>query len=751
MKTIKFLTFIFLVITPSFIFAGEAENSANAVITLLDWIFDIWSMLIWLFSILAWALITPEFITWEVFGMDQVMRNIWVLVSNIVYLIFGMIIVFVAFMNIISMEWENYNLKTALPKIIIWVLIVPFSFFIVQFVISVSSILSASIMQLPQTSFWVETWPIQSKEICTSHEIVYTWWTESSWFCSDEEDSYKTIWDILNQWPFGLISIYTYDIFSFDKFIKVWQVWGYTTVWDLTSLWINLLFKMVFFIAYILLIAALILALFVRLIWLWLYVMFSPLFGLVFFFWKEASWIVETFNFKDFIGLAMIPVYVSWALSFWIYFVKAVDQSMIAWELRSIEENRELANSWEAYSCQPAKGFHITVSQPWWDSESTKQSICYWWRTLMTVHGDILWDASDEWAWPVWSLLINALALFIVWMSLMIPLKSSQFTWWIVEPISNLWTNIWTFVAQSPKHLPIIPWVLPSLKALENASNAPSAALASKNAQDAMPVRNFFENLNNSSDVDDSLNTYKQTWTYAWAEAYRKMQSTFEQLLRDKWISQDWVKDIIKQHAKNAYDNDNILNEIWVAKNRAKQEPRIIATRWDELLLWMLDKFKSSNNSFKAPAIWMFNHADYVSTLDEWTYKWSGINVINMEWGENWVVEHDTNMSYNKETWRYDIASFIKDWSWWWDVRRTYFVASKALRDAKDTSWFIKWWNIPYAEIKKFKDLKSALSSKFNNKEDIKIIFSEIIKNSNSWLSESDREEIVDKIIDDIK
>lgn len=744
MKKLNILTFLLLVFIPNIVFG--ADEWANAIITIIDGIFDLWAVLIWLFSIVAGFLISPEFITWEVFWMDVVMRDIWVLVSNVVYLAFWFIIVFVAFMNIISMEGENYNLKTALPKIIIWVLIVPFSFFIVQFVISFSSILAASVMQLPQTSFWVDTGPIQSTEICYKPEIVLTW-SESSWFCSTEWDSYKTIWDIFNDGPFGLISIYTYDIFAFHNLVKIWQVWTYTTIWDLSSLWINLLFKMIFFIAYFFLILALILALFVRMIWLWLYVMFSPLFWLLFFFWDQSDWIVKTFNFKDFIWLAMIPVYVAWALSFWIYFVKSIDHSMMAWETKEVTTS-EYINSWKAdekyYSCQPWRLFHITVAQPWTDSTTPNQSICFWWKPILTVHGNFFWTAADEWTWVIWTVFVNALALFIVWMTIMIALRSSEITKWIIEPIYNLWENIWTFVAQSPKHLPVIPW-LPSLKALENASNAPWAALASKNAQDAMPVRNFFENLNNPDPINETLNNLKQTWKYVSVDSYNKSQMELEKSIRDNSLSSSGSKDAIKQHAKNVSWNANILEEIWATQDKLDKTPELAFARWDVLTAELIKKgdarLNSPNNWYETPQVWVFNIYPYAWDLDEWTVTWDDVKVVKLTTSD---VEHDINISFNSETWRVDLSALV-----WTDVRRTYGVLNEKITKESDMSKIVSAsWDLKYDFAKWFGPIRDAIGSKYTDDADIKKILENIIWESMS-LSSTDASTLAQAIIDD--
>lgn len=56
-------------------------------------------------------------------------------------------------MNIIGKGDGTWELKQALPKFIVGVLIVPFSWFFVQFLLSLSAILTVGVLTLPYESF----------------------------------------------------------------------------------------------------------------------------------------------------------------------------------------------------------------------------------------------------------------------------------------------------------------------------------------------------------------------------------------------------------------------------------------------------------------------------------------------------------------------------------------------------------------------------------------------------------------------
>jgi hypothetical protein len=54
-----------------------------------------------------------------------------------------------AFMNIFGSGNKAYEIKSALPKLIVGIIMVPFTWFIVSGIVSVTSILTASVLQLP--------------------------------------------------------------------------------------------------------------------------------------------------------------------------------------------------------------------------------------------------------------------------------------------------------------------------------------------------------------------------------------------------------------------------------------------------------------------------------------------------------------------------------------------------------------------------------------------------------------------------
>ncbi|MCP4523396.1 MAG: hypothetical protein GY828_04190, partial [Candidatus Gracilibacteria bacterium] len=266
-------------------------------------------------------------------GLHEHLRSLWILISNVVYFIFAFLLVVIAFMNIIG-KGDKWELKQALPKFIVGVLIVPFSWFFVQFVLSISSFLSASVLLVPYDTFSTNAQlkGLLNQKVCTTFVIAnkskpkgnsegYKQGCAVDVEKSDDKEHMKTIGEILSSdSAYGLLGVYTYGIFSIDE-VTTLKGEGTKTFTDIFKLGINTIVILVLFVVYLILLISLTLALFVRGVWLWLYTIFSPVFGLLYFFGKEKEGFIDgKFSITEFIGLAMVPVYVSAALAFGLLF-----------------------------------------------------------------------------------------------------------------------------------------------------------------------------------------------------------------------------------------------------------------------------------------------------------------------------------------------------------------------------------------------------------------------------------------------
>ena len=75
------------------------------------------------------------------------MYKIWVTISNITYFIYAILLIFIALATIFGRE--NYAYKAMLPKLALGIILVPFTWWFVQFTISASTYITAHVLAIP--------------------------------------------------------------------------------------------------------------------------------------------------------------------------------------------------------------------------------------------------------------------------------------------------------------------------------------------------------------------------------------------------------------------------------------------------------------------------------------------------------------------------------------------------------------------------------------------------------------------------
>lgn len=96
---------------------------------------------------LASWLMSPDWTSGDLFGIRPIVHKLWITVSNITYFIYAILLIFIALATIFNSE--NYGYKQLLPKLALGILMVPLSWWFIQFTISLSSVVTASVMNIP--------------------------------------------------------------------------------------------------------------------------------------------------------------------------------------------------------------------------------------------------------------------------------------------------------------------------------------------------------------------------------------------------------------------------------------------------------------------------------------------------------------------------------------------------------------------------------------------------------------------------
>lgn len=473
-KILYYLWFFIIVylMFGDFVNAGEAVTEAERVkwfVTFLNWVMWWLAALIWVMTYFVSLFLEPGWINWTIFWLYDNFKQIWILISNVVYFIFAFILIWIAFMNIIG-KWEKWELKQALPKFIIWVLIVPFSWFFVQFILSISAILTAAALSLPFDTFTEYKNMYNSVKIpteCTinlksesktsdsSDEVNTTTPTEDkkSWMFTCIKENTVWLWDTFKSTSFWLISIYSYWILQLNEIDKINlnQIgsWEIKTIWDLV---LHIIFNILFILIFMILFITLWLVIAVRWMYLWVYTMISPVFWLMYFFDKKDwwwEWALAKFNIKEFLALAFVPVYVMLALWFWLSFIFVI----IHWlwgsesDVALRDSKFQITGSWIVIKWALAWGKDFKLNVEWAISNSTTEKLWAW--------GNFLYNIWTDWLWIVWSLILQLLWAAVLRIAIMAALRTSDITKAITQPIYDFGNQVWSLIAKSPQYAPI--------------------------------------------------------------------------------------------------------------------------------------------------------------------------------------------------------------------------------------------------------------------------------------------------------
>jgi len=80
--------------------ANKADDAVATLVSIANLAIGVLTFLITPLIMLAGWLLSPDWTFGDIFGLRPVFHNLWILVSNVVYVIFAFILVFVAFANI---------------------------------------------------------------------------------------------------------------------------------------------------------------------------------------------------------------------------------------------------------------------------------------------------------------------------------------------------------------------------------------------------------------------------------------------------------------------------------------------------------------------------------------------------------------------------------------------------------------------------------------------------------------------------
>lgn len=579
-------------------------QNKNIGISIVNGILKNLAALLWLLTFLVGLFLYPEWTSGSIVWLwwnAWALKQMWIMISNVVYFIFALIFIWIAFMNIIWKE-DWYQLKEALPRFIVWVLIVPFTWFFVQFILSISSILTVGVLSLPYDTFkdtYMKDTVLDEVKFCKDWVIYASSQSGSTNIMDCKKWSEKIpLSQIVNpkksESLFWIMTVYTYGIMSVDGQWKIYsENFAVNGIANLFDLWVKVIFDLIFVIVYFLLMIALALALFVRWVYLWFYAMLSPIFWLLYFFKKEKDWVWwdvgKRFNLKEFVSLAFVPVYVSAALAFWLLFLFAAGNS---WTKQS-----DVLSS-DGKTVKHA-GFTYTIEWAASNDGDVKQG---------------LWKLFEWFQWTFGTLILQIFWLAILWIAVMAALKQSEITSTVSAPFDDFGKSIWQLAMKAPTYAPIIPTGsgMMSAQGLSTAGQSFSSAIH---------------------------NEYTWQWSKFWSQMAKNMWF-WNQALSD-------IKEILSKQYATDQDKRNWMNDL--------------LSKIDSTQLWDSGYRSELAKAFKH----LWATADLETAIKvEGTSKEQLARILDQKWEERWWDNWQKWAGW-LFVWKSaeQIASMI--WRWW--------------------------------------------------------------------------------------
>lgn len=301
----------------------------NVIIGLLT------AMLTPLIMLSSW-LMSPDWTSGDLFNLRGPMHNLWKVVSNIIYFVYAVLLIIVAIGTIF--QNKNFSYKTMLPRILLGLILVPFTWWFVQLTISLSTNITASVLTIPKEAVekleenkWKQGW--YEENIIPKEIDLKTYFGSGSewnkidceknqWECISIKSVFKNGW-----WIYGSMLVYSYGIFKLHKLKDIKTQSNIDVINNMLTLMTNWLINTIMFLIFGLLMLALLSILFVRAIWMWIYAIFSPLFTFNFVMWW--SWKSDDkIDIMEFISAAFAPAIIWFVLWFGIIVITAVQWAL---------------------------------------------------------------------------------------------------------------------------------------------------------------------------------------------------------------------------------------------------------------------------------------------------------------------------------------------------------------------------------------------------------------------------------------
>ncbi len=643
---------------------ADMQKGLNWLVAKLNIILDILTIIVTPAMILASWLMSPDWTSGDLFQIRPMLHDMWVIIANVTYFIYAILLIFIALATIFNSD--KYGYKQLLPKLALGILMVPLTWWFIQFIISLSTIVTASVINIPmdvvikynetnQSSWWTEpsipketkynnTDKKEAQKICawsSSDDSAQDPGVNNTQACVSPKDFIEKAWGMYSN-----LMLYSFAVFKFQ------DVKNLPTTYDKIK-WVTQIIHQgiigaIMFIVYGLLVIALVFMLMMRAIKLWFYAIFSPLMTLKYvigdgFFWgKENS---DTFEIKEFVGLAFVPALVGLALSFGLIIVSvmmkppasslgACSDTSCTIPLFGIPDNNIVTERKEGVTQTTVTVGEVKYIFAWDVTSGTTKGI----KSGLNAAGGI-----------IGTIIIDIIALVFIWVAFMAAKNVSKAVKAVVDPFESLGKKVWTFAMSLPKYAPIpgtgtsISWITKVTEHLTHKfEKGQEEKIAESKIGQAADYWSLVSEANSRRQADMLKNM--QTGTITQSDLNKlaqnvqsEAQKANAEVMITPLLKGLWERNVEETKLKQAF-GDELWSEVYKAIKNGGTYMDVMTNKS------LKEKFKTWSKSGNSPS----------GSTDTW--KTSNIIWTKVAWDDSKILVsfNDQNIQFSVKDWTYD-------------------------------------------------------------------------------------------------
>jgi hypothetical protein len=485
----------------------EVQKMLQSLVAWLNIVLDILTILVTPAIILASWLMSPDWTSGDLFQIRPMIHDLWVTVSNITYFIYAILLIFIALATIFNSE--NYGYKQLLPKLALGILMVPLSWWFIQFTISLATVVTAGVINIPtevvinynkgNADSWWNTKSIPMETKFENDKTIINGNADPTKKCADTSKCISPQ-DFIQKsgGVYSSLMIYSFSIFKFQDVKELSS--NLNAIKSVGQIINQAVIGAIMFVVFWLLVIALIFMLMMRAIKLWFYAIFSPFMTLNFVLgdklFGESG---KSFDVKEFIGLAFVPALVGLCLSFGLVIVSVMlkPSSTVSPWCSATECSITLFGNPENTIKSVKAGDKTTTTATVWGASYIFTGDV----TSGSATGDIV-SALNLAGWIIGTIIINIIALIFIWVAFMAAKGVSAVAKAAFEPFEAMGNKLGSMAMTLPKYAPILPGGL-SVSGAGKAIDTVQYA-AQKRDTDNFEKSKIWQMLNANKNLSDS-------------------------------------------------------------------------------------------------------------------------------------------------------------------------------------------------------------------------------------------------------